>query len=76
MTCALINTLTVISRNNYLLIYRILNSSLLQLNKLVIIMVFIAAYDIVIILLPATVTAAYDIIVKINIIVIDRIAEA
>ena len=63
-------------RNNYLLIYRIYNPPLLlQLNRLVIIIIFITTYDIIVILSPAAVTATHDIVIKINIIVTNRIAE-
>ena len=65
----------MILRGNYLLIYRILNPSLLQLNKFVVIMISIITYDIVVILLSAAVAVAYDIIIKIDIIVIDKIVK-
>ena len=61
--------------NNYLLIYRILSFSLLQFNKLVTIIISIATYDIIIILLSTATTTAHDIIIKINIIVINKITK-
>ena len=69
MRCALKNILKL--RNNYLLIYRIRNPLLLQFNRPVIIIAFEAiitttAHDIIIIL---SLTTAYDIVIKINIVV-------
>ena len=66
----------LISRSNCLIVYRIYSSFFLQLNKPVIILIFettviTAAYNIVIIIL--SIIAAYDIVVKINIIVVKTI---